>query len=228
MPAFLKVGERAKIYDIKREYDVLLWLSDRLPVPRVLGFGSDAGGDALLISEIQGVPASHYVAIGNFDRDRADRFVEAAASSMRQIHNVPISECPFDQRVGPKLQQALENIRRGFVDESDFETEHAGKTALELYSGLVNERRFEEDLVFTHGDFCFPNIILADDRIVGFVDLGSAGVGDRYQDIALFERSCRHNFCIEIDFDRAFCRGYGLDAIDREKLDYYRKLDELF
>ena len=35
-----------------------------------------------------------------------------------------------------------------------------------------------------HGDFCLPNILVKDDQVVGFVDIGDAGVGDIWYDYA--------------------------------------------
>lgn len=85
----------------------------------------------------------------------------------------------------------------------------------------------EEDLVFTHGDYCFPNIICKDAHISGIVDLGRAGIADRYQDIALFLRSFSSNMG-KPDI-QTFLDHYGLiERFDEKKASFYRKLDEFF
>lgn len=48
--------------------------------------------------------------------------------------------------------------------------------------------------VLSHGDFCLPNVLAQGDSICGFIDLGRAGVADKWQDIALCYRSLQHNF----------------------------------
>ena len=35
---------------------------------------------------------------------------------------------------------------------------------------------------FVHGDLCLPNILANEDKIVGFIDLENAGLGDRWYD----------------------------------------------
>ena len=45
---FLKVGPR-----LQREYERLRWLDGRLPAPRPIGFTSEGGADALLMSAVE-------------------------------------------------------------------------------------------------------------------------------------------------------------------------------
>ena len=144
------------------------------------------------------------------------------------MHDLGIEDCPLDQRLDSKLSKARRNISNGFVDESDFEPENLGKTGQLVYSELRAAPPPDEDLVFTHGDLCLPNIVIHHGKVSGFIDLDRAGIADRYQDIALFLRSFSLNFEGTSGLTAAFMRGYGTDSLDREKLDFYRKLDELF
>ena len=81
-----------------------------------------------------------------------------------------------------------------------------------------------ENLVFTHGDYCFNNYFANGNKISCFIDLGKAGVGDMYQDIALCVREL-------MDFDYKytdlFFKYLGL-VPDYNKIKYYILLDELF
>ena len=87
--------------------------------------------------------------------------------------------------------------------------------------------------MLSHGDLCLPNIFLTENGISGFIDLGDAGVGDRWRDIALCHRSLRHNadgsygsVKKDVNPDELFSL-LGIRP-DPEKLRWYLLLDELF
>ena len=44
-----------------------------------------------------------------------------------------------------------------------------------------------------HGDYCLPNILVKNDKINGFVDLGGAGIGDPWRDYAWCIWSLEYN-----------------------------------
>lgn len=226
--AYLKIAPVESLTDLKREAEVLSWLKGKLPVPDVLEFEETDGSYLILISEVRGVPASEYIAGSRDNPGLIAEFVETSAGAMRAMHDLPIGDCGLREDIEVKLATAQENIRREFVDESDFDIENQGRTASDIYDELVKKKSLSEDLVFTHGDFCLPNFMIADSGISGFIDLDRAGVADRYQDIALFLRSFAFNIEMQMDIREAFCRAYGIGSLDEEKLYYYRLLDELF
>ena len=122
-------------------------------------------------------------------------------------------------------QFAYTNLQKGLVNESDFDIENRGKSAANLFQKLQQD--FNEDLVFTHCDYSFPNIICHGSRVSGVVDLGRAGIADRYQDISLFLRSFKFNFG-NVDL-KLFLNSYKLiDDFDENKKSFYKKLDEFF
>ena len=96
----------------------------------------------------------------------------------------------------------------------------------------TNKPDFEP--VFSHGDFCLPNIFLEGDKIKGFVDLGDAGVSDKWYDIALCYKSLKNNFNgtyggkIYTNFDpNSLFKVLGIEP-NLEKIRYFLLLDELF
>jgi aminoglycoside phosphotransferase len=116
-------------------------------------------------------------------------------------------------------------LKNGLVDEDDFDEIRRGRTAADLFQELIAAKPAAEDLVFTHGDYCLPNIILENRKLSGFVDWGNAGVADRFQDLALLTRSVIDNFGAE--YEKTVFDVYGI-APDRKKIHFYRLLDEFF
>jgi aminoglycoside 3'-phosphotransferase-2 len=129
-------------------------------------------------------------------------------------------------RLDRLLSMAHEHLAAGLVDEDDFDSSRAGRTASDLWDELLDRRPSAEDLVVVHGDFCLPNVVAQNDAISGFLDLGRAGIGDRYLDLALATRSLVGNG--HGDAVAAFYEAYGLADVDEEKIEFYRLLDEFF
>lgn len=82
---FLKVGN-----DLKKEYDRLLWLEGRLPVPKAIAFQNIDGRDALLLSGIKGknlkVLSKEW---------SPEKVVTAIAEAMQKFHNTSVEDYPF-------------------------------------------------------------------------------------------------------------------------------------
>lgn len=137
-----------------------------------------------------------------------------------------------------QLLEAKYRLDNDLVDTEDFEEDTLGdngfKSVDELYKFLKNNQP-DEDLVFTHGDYCLPNLFVKGNKTIGFIDLGKAGIADRWQDLALCIRSMKYNFCSIRGLDEnefTELRNYLLRLLniklDEEKLRYYILLDELF
>lgn len=140
---------------------------------------------------------------------------------LRELHSLPVAECPFDERVPVALEKARRNIEAGLVDPDDFDDEHLGATPLELFERLVALTPADEDLVVAHGDFCPPNVLLRPDGSAVLIDVGRLGVADRHHDLALVHRE------LDGEAAAAFDRAYGF-VPDAAKLYWYRLLDEFF
>jgi aminoglycoside phosphotransferase len=219
---YLKIAE-GDAGELMAEGARLEWLAGRLPAPHIL-YSLEADGRAFLL--MCAVPG--YVTCDPRVAGDLPRVVRLLAGGMRMMHALDWSGCPFDARLDAKIAAARERVARGQVDEDDFDAIRLGRTGESLLADLITLRPPTEDLVFTHGDYCLPNILIdaGGDEITGFIDLGRAGVADRYQDIALAARSLEYNFgsqWVPLLFD-----AYGLDPVDHAKIAYYQLLDEFF
>lgn len=170
--------------------------------------------------------------------ENPNKLVIALAKALKMLWEIPIHKVPFDARLAQKLQAAEYNVTNDLCDMLDAEEGTYGEEGFSYPTELLaclKAHQPEEDLVFSHGDFCLPNIFLDQGEISGFIDLGRGGVADRYQDIALCYRSLMHNF------DGRYNGGIPYSNFDPnslfealnitpdwEKIHYYILLDELF
>ncbi|PYE48938.1 APH(3') family aminoglycoside O-phosphotransferase [Deinococcus yavapaiensis] len=218
----LKVKRTTEPFDtLFAEKEKLRWLEGRVPAPKVVAYLKDATGEYLAVTRLPGVDMSHEDA-----RLHPRRNAELLARALRELHALPIQDCPFDASLRTKLREARERVSAGFVDEQDFDDERQGRRAEDVLRELLGTRPSREDLVVTHGDPCLPNVIVSGEFVEGFVDVGRAGIADRHADLALAARSLSHNYGPE--FAELFLDAYGRFLVDASKLAYYRLLDELF
>lgn len=217
---FLKVAPTTPERTLLRERQVLDWLQDKLPVPRVIAFAEDDRADYLLLSALPGTNAAEVRGIAK------PTLVRLLAHGLRMVHRLPTEGCPFDWRLDRAIEAARFNVLHGLVDESDFDEARRGRSAADLFEELLRTRPSHEEPVFTHGDYCLPNVLVRGRQLTGFVDLGRAGIADRYRDLALAVRSIRHN--LGRGLDELFLRAYGLEGTDWGKIEYYMLLDEFF
>ncbi len=217
---FLKAAAGVDTSELKAEHDRLRWIAGRAPVPSVLGFSVDTDCSYLLIEGLPGMNAAEVPA--RFRRQVTIQF----ALELRKLHSIDPGECPFDQTLEQVLRAARARALAGRVDESDFDVERLGCSAIELLGQLDRKRPVSEDIVVTHGDACLPNVIFDEGTFRGFVDCSRCGRADRYQDLALAARSIKSNFGGQ--FADEFFDAYGIDDVDAEKVSYYQLVDEFF
>lgn len=217
---YLKVEPKSGY--LNTEYNNLLWLQGKIPVPRIIEWVSEEDIDYLLISEIKGK-----MLCDDFYLKNPTLAVSLLANGIRLLHSIDVIDCPIHNGLNIKLKEAAENIRLDRVDMDDWESSSDGfSSPQDLLDFLNNNIPKKEEFVFTHGDYCLPNIFADKDRITGLIDLGRAGVADLWQDVALCIRSLWHNFRTK-KYDTLLLKELGI-PLNMEKLDYYILLDELF
>ena len=204
---FLKVEADERAAGLAAECRHLEWLQGKLPVPKVLGYCCEGGREYLLTEALPGVAAHK-----GENRRQPGRTAQAVAEALKRIHAVPIADCPFDRRYPQLLDRARRFVERGWADGEEGNPETRLAAAAERAPAA-------EDLVFTHGDYCLPNVLLQEGGCSGLVDWGYAGVGDRYIDLAACASSVRRN--LGEAWVPVFCAHYGLREPDQRKIDLY-------
>jgi aminoglycoside phosphotransferase len=221
---YLKIAHASHPEKLSREKDVLKWLSGKLAVPNVIYYKERDDYQYLLLSEIKGEGSHH-----NSFQSEITKVVNLFARGMNRIHKVRIDDCPFDRRLKVVVKEAEKRVKLGLVEEDEFLDEYIGMSAGQLFDMLISRSSSisdKENIVFTHGDYCLPNVIIDGERISGFIDWGRAGIADPYQDIALAIRSLKFNWGESYVDD--MLRSYGIEKPDWDKLEFYIMLDEFF
>ena len=210
------------------EADRLAWMYGKLPVPEVAAYAVQDGKSWLLMTRIKGKMLCDPSVM-----EKPVLLLDCMAQALHRLWAVSLDDCPFDQTDSPLL--AEQAYASGRFDPSHVEPETFGPKGFATAQALVDWLKSHQppvDEVFTHGDFCLPNLFTDGEHFTGFIDIGQAGIGDRWMDLALGWRSLKHNS------DGHYGKHYALDPDDlfravgipkdEEKLRYYLLLDELF
>lgn len=217
----LKVAGGDRRAELRREREVLDWLAGRLGAPTVENYCEEGREAYLLMSSVSGCPAAGLVS------DWKPKVLLAELTrALRRVHALPVESCPFDRTLSAVVGEAHRRAEEGRVHLEDFDDERQGWPIDRLQVELDRTIPKTEDRVFTHGDFCLPNILLQGGRVSGMVDWGRAGIADRYRDIALLLRSFGAN--MDADLQTSFCEVYGIQELDMERVRFYQLLDEFF
>ena len=214
---YLKRYSFAQEMSLAAERDRLAWAATRLPVPTVLGYGSDATQEWLLTAGLPGVSA-----IAPDWRADPPRLVPLLADALRRLHALPIDDCPFDCRLDVALPLARQRVAAGQVDLArDVHRDHGELTVETALARLDRLRLQREDLVVCHGDYCLPNLLIDQNKVSAYLDLGKLGVADRWWDLAVATWSVTWN--LGPGWEDLFLEVYGVSR-DPERIAFYRLL----
>lgn len=219
-PLFVKSEQHSPLAELPGEIARLTWLAQHdIACPRILDVSDHADTHWLLMSALPG----HDLASGDLPPDSVVRLYVGA---LQPLHAIDIATCPFDHRLERQLSAGAARVAAGLVDEDDLDIDRTGWSAAQVLEAAREQAPAVEDLVVCHGDACLPNLVAANGVFTGFIDCGRLGVADRYQDLALAHRSLVYNF--DAATAEAFLAAYGIAKPDRERMAYFRMLDELF
>jgi len=211
---------------------VMRWLEDKLPVPKILAYEADDDFQYLLMSRISGK-----MSCDEYYLEHSRELCRLLAQAFKMLWNVDVTGCPRERSIENELEEAKYRVENNLVDLSDAEPDTFGENGFENPQALLawlQTHKPEYEPVLSHGDFCLPNIFLKDDKVSGFIDLGAAGIGDKWRDIAFCYRSLKHN--VDGTFGSKIYPDVNPDLLleelgiepNNEKIRYYILLDELF
>ncbi len=219
---YLKHATGESATELAGEAARLEWLGRYLPVPRVLKCAASPGETWLAMTAVPGITAFEWLE-ANPGRQR--EAVTTIADRLRALHAIPTDVCPFDSTYPLRLVEARRRMETGLVDVSQFDGEHEGWMPEQVWDELTALPAFTPDLVVTHGDCTLDNILIEDGRVTGCIDLGLAGIADRWQDLAILWSDLGE---FDADLQQHFLTAYGIAEPDRLKIKFHLSLYEFF
>jgi kanamycin kinase len=203
--AFLKVSVAGTLRVAARMHT---FLSTHGLAPRVIDYVSE-DRDYLLVEALRGIDGTGWLAF-------PQRLCVVFGRSLRRLHEVPLDGCP----VGDVMTNLLARARTAEFCQSDLDVlaPFIGPSNAQMVGAEIKALApvVQCDSVI-HGDYCLPNIILDDFSLVGFIDLGDSGIGDRHLDLVTGLWTLNFNLKTS-EYGSAFLDAYGLDRIDGQRL----------
>ncbi len=224
----LKIQEKSS--ETLNEYKIMKLLNNILPIPKCIEYIEEKGLSYLLMSKIDGEMISENKYISN-----PEILIDLLSDGLKKLWLVDINKFNINNvsNIYERLKIARYNVENNLVDMNNVMPETFGDNGFSSPADLLEwlEKNIpDQDLVFTHGDFCFENILVENYHINGFIDLGKAGIADRWQDLAICIRELDE--VLNLYKDLNYTSDILLEKLeiekDEKKLKYYMLLDELF
>lgn len=207
------------------EHYILKTLGGLLPVPKILAFDKKDGKNYLLMSKLTGEMACSKKHISS-----PKETVLALADGLMLLWNVDTSALSLPDGDKNDLDAARKRIDEGGISAHIDGIGNEEK----IYEYLVSNKP-SGDMVFSHGDYCLPNVFIENGKVSGFLDLGSAGLSSKWRDIECCLWSMHYNFC-ELsmmpeeemrEYEKLFFDRLGMEK-DEKMIFYYSSFSALF
>jgi aminoglycoside phosphotransferase len=220
----VKISTRDEVF---YEGNNLNWLADKTYVPKVYEMGMIENHKYVIMEKLRGRMLHE-----EFLYLPMEEVITLYAKAIRKFHTLPIDGVPFNYQTKQKIKEASNRVREGLVKTQYFEREFKGMSASDVYQLMLSYKQGEDDIVLCHGDVSMPNMIIDENKKIGYIDVSQIGACNRYLDIAIGLRSLRYNLealnrTLTTEYIELFKNAYGIERIDKKKLMFYILLDEL-
>lgn len=150
-------------------------------------------------------------------KDDPVRLCDTIAELLRTLHETTHAGCPVPDHTVSYLSNARQNYHRKAFDAQLFHDTWKYSTPEEAWQVVEETGKFLKSDTLLHGDYCLPNIMLENWQFTGFIDLDSAGVGDKHVDI--FWAIWSMQFNLKTDrYRQRFLDAYGREDFHEELL----------
>lgn len=198
----------------------LAWLEGELPISKVKAYKIINNKEYLLTEFMEGIPSFEY---GHQPTTKNVGII--LGESLRKIHDLNIQDCPFKLNIDDRISKLLNKLERDNLKQDIIKSHFLNSSKTEMLKQIKSLIPQKWDLVFSHGDYRLPNILIAKSKLSGFIDMGDSGVADRNYDLYYGLWSLKYNNLEKYSDD--FINSYGKDLVSEKKLKLFKLLDEI-
>ncbi len=198
---FLKIGD-SNVYNLSK---VLTYLSDKgVSVPKLLKYGEIEGRHYVLMTECVGKMTYELEPV---------LAVKVLAKTLKKLHSLPHPSNIVVKDVY-YYENEMNKLDGRKLTKSDKE-----------FIGRIKHLSAQDDLVFSHGDYCLPNILFENGE-TSLIDLDYAGVSFRYSDLLDCIWSLEYNFGTD-KYTNLFLKEYGLESLNPIKVEEVKNIHRI-
>ena len=205
--------KRAALGTLEREATMTEYFHKKGLGAHVVDYATYGEYDWLLTERVPGEDCTH-----DTYKSDPERLCDLLARELRKLHEIDASDCPVQDRMSEYIALAEKNYATDNYSREHFPDSFGYRSAEEAYTALQKGKNELKNEVLLHGDYCFPNVMLDDWKLSGFIDLGNGGVGDRHVDLFWGAWTLAFNLGTDAYRDRFF-DAYGRDRIDLDLVD---------
>lgn len=203
---FLKKAPKGSL---KNEADMTAFFFSKQLAPEVLAYES-LSDDWMLTVRAKGEDCIDPMYI-----DDPLRLCDTTARLLRMLHGADTANCPVANRTAAYLSTARNNFHLRHYDMTLFPDNWGYATPEEAWQELEANGKYLEANTLLHGDYCLPNIMLDNWQFSAFIDLDTAGVGDKHVDLFWGMWSLQFNLKTDAYRER-FLDAYGREDINED------------
>jgi len=145
-----------------------------------------------------------------------ERLCDTLAERLVLLHNTDFTDCPIGNHSALLLASAEQGKQKHRFDRN-IANMYGIKSPEEAWAIVESHGHLLESNTLLHGDYCLPNIILDNWLFSGFIDLDTAGAGDRHVDLFWATWTLFFNLKTDKYRDR-FIDAYGRTQVDPDML----------
>lgn len=215
-------------FDIQNELKVYNMLKGKLPIPDIIEYVEKEEKAFILKRKLKGKMLCDEEYLSN-----PKLLFKLATDAVKLLWSVDICEVSLQNTYDTIMNFGKDCLQKNLIhfEETDKAITYKFNSFLDIVDYLENNKP-NQDNVLSHGDLCITNIIVQNDKVVGFIDLGLTGISHRYHDLAILYRSIKYN--MNGRYGKSY-KGFEENAIfellgieKKDKLiEYFLLLDEM-